>query len=175
MPGPGKHAVSVQNTDRYEDQSLAYEACMRSYIAQAKNEIAQIKTNAEIAFHRVAEDANPRIIQINNDVTEALNEARKASGERDAAVNAVHSPLRADGLGPAESQPGGVLSPAAFQQNQPPQRGAKRDRERRAPSALARHAHRRGRSRCHHLPHAATAYGLAPDGPGNLQTEPRLG
>jgi hypothetical protein len=40
----------------------------------------------------VAEDANPRITQINNDVAEALDEARKAAGERNAAVNAFRSP-----------------------------------------------------------------------------------
>jgi hypothetical protein len=104
-PAKGKQVASLQATDRYEAQRLDYESCMRLYVAQAKNEIIRVKANAEAAFHQVAEDANPRITQINSDVTEALNEARKASGERDAAVNAFHSPLPADGLSPAAFQP----------------------------------------------------------------------
>jgi hypothetical protein len=120
-PARGKRAASLQATDKYEQQRLGYESCMRLYVAQAKNEIKQIKANAEIAFKRVADEANPRITQINDDVTQALNDARAASGERDAKMTAIHSPLRAEGLSPAVSQPGGVLSPAAFQpsQNQP--------------------------------------------------------
>ena len=119
-PAPGKRVASLKNADRFEGQRLTYEACMRTYIAQAKNEIAQIKTNAGFAFHRIAEDANPRIAQINNDVTEALNEASRAAGERNAAMSAFHSPLQAGGLNPAASQPGD-LGPVAFQpaQNSP--------------------------------------------------------
>jgi hypothetical protein len=78
---------------------------MRTYIAQAKSEIAQIKANAQSAFKRVADDANPRITAINDAVTQALVDARKASGERDARVNAFHSPLGVAGLGPAAFQP----------------------------------------------------------------------
>jgi hypothetical protein len=116
-PAPGKRVASLNNADRFEEQRLSYEACMRTYIALAKNEITQIQANAQTAFHRVAEDANPRIAQINNDVTEALNEARKAEGERNTAVNAFHSPLQAGGLNPTAYQPGGIGSPPA--QNQP--------------------------------------------------------
>jgi hypothetical protein len=119
-PAPGKRVASLKNTDRFEDQRLAYEACMRTYVAQAKNQIRQVQANAQFAFHRVAEDANPRITQINNDVSEALNEASKAVNERNAAVNSLRSPLQAGGLDPAGSQPGG-LGPIAFQpaQKQP--------------------------------------------------------
>ncbi|MEP6566019.1 MAG: hypothetical protein ABJB10_12855 [Mesorhizobium sp.] len=113
-PAPGKRVATIKNTDRYEDQRLAYEACMRTYVAQAKNQINQVQANAQADFHRVAEDANPRIAQINADVSEALNEASKASGERSAAVNAFHASLQAGGLDPAASQPGG-LGPIAFQ------------------------------------------------------------
>jgi hypothetical protein len=118
-PAPGKHAPSLKNTDRYEDQRLAYEACMRTYVAQAKNQIRQVQANAQLAFHRVAEDANPRITQINNDVSEALSEAGQAAGERNAAVNSLHSPLQVGRLNPAAPLPGG-LGPVAFQpaQNQ---------------------------------------------------------
>ena len=84
-PAAGKRAASLRNTDRYEDQRLAYEACMRTYVAQAKSQIKQVQANAGMAFHRVAEDANPRIAQINTDVSEALDEASKAAGERNAA------------------------------------------------------------------------------------------
>jgi hypothetical protein len=116
-PAPGKRVASLKNTDRFEEQRLGYEACMRTYVAQARNQIKQVQANAQAAFHKVAEDANPRITRINNDVTEALDEARKAAGERNVAVNAFHSPLQAD---PAASQPGG-LGPIAFQpaQSQP--------------------------------------------------------
>jgi len=118
-PAPGKRAASLKNADRFEEQRLGYEACIRTYIAQAKNQIKQVQANAQAAFHRVADDANPRIVQINDDVTEALNEASKASGERNAAVNAFHSPIMVTGLNPAAPQPGG-LGPIAFQpvQNQ---------------------------------------------------------
>jgi hypothetical protein len=109
-PAKGKRAPSLQATDRYEQQRLGHEACMRLYVAQAKNQIAQVKANAEMEFKRIADDANPRIAQINSEVTEALNEARKASGERVAAMNAVHSPLSAGGLSPAAFQPGGTRS-----------------------------------------------------------------
>src|SRR5471032_1724204 len=124
-PAKGKRVASLQATDRYEAQRLGYESCMRLYVAQAKNEISRVKANAEAAFHRVAEDANPRITQINSDVTQALNDARTASGERDAKMAVIHSPIGAAGLSPVASQPGGVLSPAAFQpsQNQPGQAG----------------------------------------------------
>ena len=113
-PAPGKRVASLRNTDRYEDQRLAYEACMRTYVAQAKNQIKQVQANAGMAFHRVAEDANPRIIQINNDVSEALDEASKATSERNAAVNSFRAPLQLGGPGPAASQPGD-LGPIAFQ------------------------------------------------------------
>ena len=116
-PVPGRRVASLKNTDRYEDQRLGYEACMRSYVAQAKNQISQVKANAEEAFHRVAEDANPRIARINANVSEALNEASKASGERNVAVNAFHGPLQASGLNPAATQPNG-LGPIAFQPEQ---------------------------------------------------------
>jgi len=119
-PAPGKRVASLKNSDRFEEQRLGYEACMRTYIAQAGNQIKQVQANAEAAFHHVAGDANPRIPQINNDVTEALDEARNAAGERNVAVNAFHSSLQAGGLNPAASRPGG-LGPIAFQpaQNQP--------------------------------------------------------
>ena len=113
-PVPGGHVASLKNTDRFEAQRLGYEACMRTYVAQAKNQIVQVKSNAEVAFHSVAEDANPRIAQINESVSEALNEASKASGERNAALNAFHGPMQAGGLNPAATQPGG-LGPIAFQ------------------------------------------------------------
>jgi hypothetical protein len=112
-PPPGKRVASLKNADRFEELRLSYEACMRTYIAQAKNEITQIQANAQTAFHRVTEDANPRITQINNDVTEALDEARKAEGERNVAVNAFHSPFQAGGLNPTAYQPGGIGSPPA--------------------------------------------------------------
>jgi len=117
VPARGKRVASIQNTDRYEGQRLAYEACMRTYVAQAKNQIKQVQANAQLAFHRVAEDANPRIIQINNDVSEALAEASKAAGERNAVMSAFHSSSQGGGLDPAGSQPGG-LGPISFQ---PPQ------------------------------------------------------
>jgi hypothetical protein len=119
-PAPGKRAPSLKNTDRYEDQRLAYEACMRTYVAQAKNQIKQVQANAGMAFHQVAEDANPRITQINNDVSEALDEASKAAGARNLAVDSLRSPLQAGGPNPAASQAGG-FGPIAFQpqKNQP--------------------------------------------------------
>ncbi len=116
-PVKGKPAASIKNQDRFEDQRLAFEACVRTYIAQAKNEILQVKANAEFALKQITGHANPRIAQINDDVTQALNDARVASGERDAKMNAIHSPLRMDGVSPAAYQPGGALS-GAFQ---PPQ------------------------------------------------------
>jgi hypothetical protein len=109
-PVKGKPAASIQNQDRFEDQRLAFEACMRTYIAQAKNEILQVKANAELALKQITGHANPRIAQINDDVTKALNDARAASGERDAKVTAIHSPFRSDGISPAAYQPGGTLS-----------------------------------------------------------------
>jgi hypothetical protein len=99
-PPRGKLAPSLQSTDRYEAQRQAYEACVRRYIVLAKNEITQISANARISFKGVADDANIRIIAINDAVSQALADARAASGERDAAVNAVHSPLTAGGLSP---------------------------------------------------------------------------
>lgn len=114
-PAPGKPVASIKNTDRFEEQRLGYEACMRSYIAQAKNQIKQVQANAGEAFHRVAEDANPRITQINDAVTEALTEASKAAGERNATVNAFRSPVPASNS--TASQPGG-LNPVAFQPTQ---------------------------------------------------------
>jgi hypothetical protein len=118
-PAPGKRVASLKNADRFEDQRLAYEGCMRIYVTQAKNQIKQVQANAGIAFHRVAEDANPRITQINNAVSEALDEASKATGERNAAVNSLRSPLPAGEFDPSASRPGS-LGPIAFQpaQNQ---------------------------------------------------------
>jgi hypothetical protein len=106
-PARGKQAASLKNLDRYEDQRLAFEACMRTYIAQAKNEIQRIKADAEFACKQITRDANPRIDQINNDVIQALADAAKASGERDAKVNAIHSPMTASSLSPDAYQPGG--------------------------------------------------------------------
>jgi hypothetical protein len=102
LPARGKHAPSLASTDRYESQRQSYEACVRRYIAQAKGEIVQINANAHVAFKGVADDANPRIIAINDAVSQALADARAAAGERDVAVNAVRSPLRADGLAPGD-------------------------------------------------------------------------
>ena len=122
-PARGKRVASLANLDRHEDQRLAFEACTRSYIAQAKNEIRQIKANAEDAFLRVAAEANPRITEINNNVSQALADASKASGERDAKTHAFHSPLAAGGLAPAVTQAGGALGSASLQteQKQPSQ------------------------------------------------------
>jgi hypothetical protein len=118
QPAPGKRVASLKSTDRYEDQRLAYETCMRTYVALAKSQIKQVQANAGMAFHRVAEDANPRVTQINNAVSEALEEATKAAGERNAAVNAFRLPMQASNS--AASLPNG-LGPVAFQpvQNQP--------------------------------------------------------
>jgi hypothetical protein len=87
---------------------------MRTYVAQAKNQVAQVKSNAEAAFHRVAEDANPRIVQINDNVSEALSEASKASGERNAALNRYRGPVEAGGINLAVNEPDS-LGPVAFQ------------------------------------------------------------
>jgi hypothetical protein len=102
VPARGKHVPSLASTDRYEAQRLSYQDCVRRYIAQAKGEIVQINANAHVAFKAVADDANPRIVAINDAVSQALADARAAAGERDTAVNAVRSPLRADGLAPGD-------------------------------------------------------------------------
>ncbi len=110
-PTTGKQAASLKNLDRFEDQRVAFEACMRTYIAQAKNEILQVKANAEFACKQITDDANPRIAQINNDVTQALTDAVKASGERDALVNTIHSLLPPPSLPPQAVNP----APVSFQ------------------------------------------------------------
>ena len=99
-PARGKQAASLKNLDRFEDQRLAFEACMRIYIAQAKTEILRVKTYAEFSCKQITDDANPRIVQINNDVTQALTDAVKASGERDARVNTTHFLLPPPSLPP---------------------------------------------------------------------------
>jgi hypothetical protein len=114
-PAKGRKAASLANLDRYEAQRQGYESCIRLYITQAKNQIVQVKTNAEAQVRAVADDANPRIHAINVEVSLALEEAQKASGERNAKINAFHSSLAAASLSPAQSQPGGVLSSASFQ------------------------------------------------------------
>jgi hypothetical protein len=99
-PPKGKRAASLQNLDRFENQRFAFEACMSNYIAQAKSEILQVKSYAESACKRITDDANPRISQINNDVTQALADAVKATGERDTEVNNLHLPMTPYGLTP---------------------------------------------------------------------------
>jgi ElaB/YqjD/DUF883 family membrane-anchored ribosome-binding protein len=110
-PARGKHVASLANLDRHEDQRLAYEACMRTYVAQAKNEIKQIQADAGHAFQRIADDANPRITEINNAVTQALADARKASGERDARMNA----FRAAAASQSPNTGAALTSPVSFQ------------------------------------------------------------
>jgi hypothetical protein len=117
-PAKGKRTASLQALDRYELQRRAYEPCMSSYIAQAKSEILRVKAYAELACKRITDDVNPRITEINNAVIQAVAEAVKASGERDARVSAFHSPVTAQGLDPAAYQPGG-RGPIAFQAPQP--------------------------------------------------------
>ena len=119
-PAKGKKAASLASLDKYESQTQGYESCMRLYIAQARNQIVQVKANAEAGIKAVADEANPRIHAINVSVSQALDDARKASGERDAKLNAFHAPLTAAGLDPAQSQPGGVLSSVSFQPPQAP-------------------------------------------------------
>lgn len=112
-PLQGQSSPTIQSTDKFEQQRLGYESCVRTFIAQRKKEIGQIVINAQAAFHKVAEDANSRITQINTNVTEALNTARNAAGERDAAVYGFHSAWSASshsidgvpGLGRAELYP----------------------------------------------------------------------
>jgi hypothetical protein len=112
-PGRGKKAASLAALDKYEAERQGFETCMRLYIAQARNQVLQIKANAEAGFLRVADDVNPRIHAINVEVATALEDARKASGERDAKVNAIHSPLTADGLSPQSRDQ--LLSPVKYQ------------------------------------------------------------
>ncbi|MBA2590202.1 MAG: hypothetical protein H0U98_16440 [Alphaproteobacteria bacterium] len=123
-PPRGKKAASLASLDTYEAQRQGHDACIRLYIAQAKNQIVQVKANAEAGFLRVADEVNPRIHAINVAVSQALDDAIKASGERNAKAFAFHSPQLASGLGPAQSQPGGVLSSASLygQQDKPLQK-----------------------------------------------------
>jgi hypothetical protein len=110
-PGRGKKAARLASLDKYETQRQGFEACMRLYIAQARSQVLQIKANAEAAFLRVADDVNPRIHAINVEVATALEDARKASGERDVRVNAIHAPLAAASLSPQDQ----LLSPVKYQ------------------------------------------------------------
>jgi hypothetical protein len=114
-PVRGKKAASLASLDRYEEQFQGYKSCLRLYIVQAKNQIGQVKANAEAGIKAVADDANPRIHQININVSVALDDAIKASGERNAKVNVIHAPLAVGGLDPAGYQAGGVLSSVSFQ------------------------------------------------------------
>jgi hypothetical protein len=123
-PPKGKKAASLASLDKYEAQRQGHDACIGLYIAQAKNQIVQVKANAEAGFLRVADEVNPGIHAINLAVSLALEDAVKASGERNAKVNAIHSSLGAGGLNPTQSQPGGVLSSASRPQEQSVQRRA---------------------------------------------------
>jgi hypothetical protein len=120
-PAKGKRAASLASIDKFEAQRQVYESCIRLYIAQAKNQIVQVKANAEVGFKSVADEANPRIHAINVAVSEALEVAIKASGERNARVNGIRAAMAAGGLDPSQSQPGGVLSSVSFQPNPPVQ------------------------------------------------------
>ncbi len=114
-PTMGRKAASLANLDKYEVQVQGHASCIKLYIAQAKNQIVQIKANAEAQIKAVADETNPKIHAINIAVAQALQEAQQASGERNARVNVIHSPLAMGGLDPAQSQGSGMLSTASFQ------------------------------------------------------------
>jgi hypothetical protein len=110
-PAKGKRAASLAALDRYEVQHRAFDACMGKYIAQAKTEIQVIKADAEAACKEITDNANPRIIEINNDVAQALEDATQASGERNAKMSAINVriappalPTPAINPGPSPSQ-----------------------------------------------------------------------
>jgi hypothetical protein len=92
QPSQGQSSPSMQSTDKFEQQRLGYESCVRTFIAQSKGKISQLVIDAQTAFHKVTENANSRISQINNNVTQALNDVHDAAAQRDAAVHAFHSP-----------------------------------------------------------------------------------
>jgi hypothetical protein len=109
-PAKGKRAAGLQALDRYELQHSAFESCVGKYIAQAKTEIQVVKADAEAACKQITDDANPRIIQINNDVTQALADAAQASGERNAKVSAINVRIAPPVLPPPTINPGPASS-----------------------------------------------------------------
>ncbi|HET7085293.1 MAG TPA: hypothetical protein VFI23_11020 [Rhizomicrobium sp.] len=68
---------------QYDDQIQAYGTCMRGWIAEAKSEIVQIKTNTEAGMKPVTADANRQILQIWATILDVAKQADIAQREQD--------------------------------------------------------------------------------------------
>lgn len=79
----------------YDGQIKTYAACMRGWIAQAKSQISQIKTNTEAAMKPVTADANRQILEIWDTILEAVKRADTAQKEQSAALEALKAQLAA--------------------------------------------------------------------------------
>ena len=91
---PLAHARDNSARDRkYDTEKLAYAACMRDWIAQAKAEIAQIDANAHADMKPITDDANRQIREIKTTIVAALEETRTVEREQVTALNALKASL----------------------------------------------------------------------------------
>lgn len=89
---------------RYDGQIKIYESCMRGWIAQAKSQILQIKTDTEAAMKSVTADANRQILEIWDTILEAVKQADVAQKEQSSALEALKAQLAAH-IPPATDSP----------------------------------------------------------------------
>ena len=123
-PPRGKKAASLAGLDTYEAQRQGHDACIRlSASPRPRTRSSRSRRfNAEAGFLRVArrgQSPHP-CHQYRYGQPQALrrtcHQGVKVGRTRTPRVNAIHAPLKkaAAGLGPAQSQPGGVLASASL-------------------------------------------------------------
>jgi hypothetical protein len=92
IPLPHRPDNSVRD-QKYDGQKLAYAACMRTWIAQAKAEIQQIDHNAHADMKPVTEDANRQIREIKATILATLEDTKAVALEQATALDQLKASL----------------------------------------------------------------------------------
>lgn len=72
-PERGRKSATIARTAQFDTQQQAYRACVQNYIGQARGEMQQIETSANVRIKDVAGHANGRITELSNQIRSAID------------------------------------------------------------------------------------------------------